>query len=82
MQKLKEELERKNKHFDFQFTNKEYDYIMENARLKPLEKQVLNLRRQDKTIVAIGLELGLSDSGVNKIIRRIKNKIVLCILFG
>ena len=44
---LKQELEEKNKHFDFQFTDKEYEYFMANARLKPIEKQVLEMRRKD-----------------------------------
>ena len=41
MQELVELLREKNKHFDFQFTDKEYEYFMANARLKPIEKQVL-----------------------------------------
>ena len=38
MQELVKLLEGKNKHFDFQFTDKEYEYFMANARLKPIEK--------------------------------------------
>ena len=79
---LKKELEGKNKHFDFQFTDKEYEYFMANARLKPIEKQVLEMRRKDMTRVAIALELGTCVSNVDKIIRKIKNKIIKCIVFG
>lgn len=82
MQKLAELLGEKNKHFDFQFTDKEYEYFMANARLKPIEKQVLEIRRKDMTIVAISIELGTCESNVNKIIRKIKNKIIKCIVFG
>lgn len=82
MQKLAELLGEKNKHFDFQFTDKEYEYFMANARLKPIEKQVLEMRRRDMTIVAISIELGTCESNVNKIIRKIKNKIIKCIVFG
>lgn len=82
MQKLAELLGEKNKHFDFQFTDYEYEYFMKNARLKPIEKQVLEMRRKDMTIVAISIELGTCESNVNKIIRKIKNKIIKCIVFG
>jgi len=68
------------KHFDFQFTKSEYDYFMENARFTKIEREVLELKRMEYTSVAIGLELGLSESAVNKIIKRIKNKIVKCIV--
>ena len=82
MQKLAELLGEKNKHFDFQFTDKEYEYFMANARLKPIEKQVLEMRRNDKTRVAIAMELNTCVSNVDKIIRKIKNKIIKCIVFG
>lgn len=78
---LKQELEERNKHFDFQFTDKEYEYFMANARLKPIEKQVLDMRRKDMTRVAIALELNTCVSNVDKIIRKIKNKIIKCIVF-
>ena len=72
----------KNNHFNFQFTNDEYEYFMENARFTDIEKKVLNLRREEKTIVAIALKLGTCESNVNKIIKRIKRKIIMCIMFG
>lgn len=78
---LKQELEERNKHFDFQFTDKEYEYFMANARLKPIEKQILDMRRKDMTRVAIALELNTCVSNVDKIIRKIKNKIIKCIVF-
>lgn len=82
MEELKELLSKENKHFNFQFTDSEYDYFMKNARLTRIEKSVLEMRRKEMTIVAISLELGTCESNVNKIIRRIKNKIVKCIVFG
>ena len=39
------QLESTNKHWDFQFTDEEYEYFMKNARLTKLEKEVLELRR-------------------------------------
>ena len=82
MQKLVELLEEKNKHFDFQFTENEYNYFMQNARFTKIEKQVLELRRQEESITAIAFKLNTCESNVNKIIRRIKNKIIKCIVFG
>lgn len=74
--------ESKWKHWDFQFTDNEYDYFMKNARLTKIEKQVLELRRQEETITAIAYKLGTCESNVNKIIRKIKNKIIRCVVFG
>lgn len=82
VEQLKQHIERKNSHFDFQFTEDEYDYFMKNARLKPIEKEVLQLRRKDISIVTIAFELGMSESNVNKIIAKIKRKIIKCIIFG
>lgn len=82
MEELKELLSKENKHFNFQFTDSEYDYFIKNARLTRIEKSVLDMRRKEMTIVAISIELGTCESNVNKIIRRIKNKIVKCIVFG
>ena len=82
VKQLEKLLAGKNNHFNFQFTNDEYEYFMENARFTDIEKKVLNLRRKEKTIVAISLELGTCESNINKIIKRIKRKIVMCIMFG
>ena len=82
VKQLEKSLERKGSHFNFQFTDNEYDYFMMNARFTEIEKKVLNLRRAEKTIVAIAFELNTCESNVNKIIRRIKRKIVTCIRFG
>lgn len=82
LNEVKSFVERKNSHFDFQFTKEEYDYFMDNARLKPIEKEVLELRRKDMSIVSIAFALHMSESNVNKIIRKIKTKILRCIIFG
>lgn len=76
------QLESSKKHWDFQFTDNEYDYFMKNARLTKIEKQVLELRRKEETITAIAYKLGTCESNVNKIIRKIKNKIIRCVVFG
>lgn len=81
MLKLKElQLECKRKHWDFQFTEDEYRYIFENARLTKREKEVLKLRRNEETITAIAFKMGTCESNINKIIRKIKNKIIKCII--
>ena len=82
VKQLEKLLERKGSHFNFQFTDNEYDYFMANARFTEIEKKVLNLRRAEKTIVAIAFELNTCESNVNKMIKRIKRKIVSCIMFG
>ena len=76
------QLESNRKHWDFQFTDEEYDYFMKNARLTKIEKQVLELRRDEESIIAIADKLGTCESNVNKIIRKIKNKIIRCIVCG
>lgn len=76
------QLESNKKHWDFQFTDDEYDYFMKNARLTKIEKEVLELRRQEESIIAIADKLGTCESNVNKIIRKIKNKIIRCVVFG
>ena len=69
------------KHWDFQFTEEEYDYFFKNARLTKTEKQVLKLRREEESITAIAYKLGTCESNVNKIIRKIKNKIIKSIVW-
>ena len=76
------QLESNRKHWDFQFTDEEYDYFMKNARFTKIEKQVLELRREEESIIAIADKLGTCESNVNKIIRKIKNKIIRCIVCG
>ena len=75
------QLESNRKHWDFQFTDEEYDYFMKNARFTKIEKQVLELRREEESIIAIADKLGTCESNVNKIIRKIKNKIIRCIVW-
>lgn len=71
----------KRKHWNFQFTDEEYDYFFKNARFTKIEKEVLKLRREEETITAIAYKMGTCESNINKIIRRIKNKIIRCIVF-
>lgn len=44
----------KRKHWDFQFTEEEYNYFFKNARLTKLEKQVLTLRRECHSSITVG----------------------------
>lgn len=69
------------KHWDFQFTDEEYNYFLNNARLTKDEKNILMLRRDEESITAIAYKLGTCESNINKKIKKIKNKIIRCIVF-
>lgn len=73
---------RKNKHWDFQFTDEEYEYFLKNARFTKIEKEIIKLRREEESITAIAFKLNTCESNINKKIRKIKNKIIKCIVFG
>lgn len=57
------------------FNKREYDYFIEYCNFTDRQKQILDLRRKGKSIVAISLELYLSERTVNREIKRIKHKI-------
>lgn len=63
----------------FDFTRKELEYILENARFNEIQRRVfsrlidLNGRQ---SIVQISLGENISTATVNRIIRQIKNKIL------
>jgi len=57
------------------FNKNEYDYFIEYCNFTDRQKQILDLRRKGKSIVAISLELYLSERTVNREIKRIKHKI-------
>lgn len=57
------------------FNKSEYDYFIEYCNFTDRQKQILDLRRKGKSIVAISLELYLSERTVNREIKRIKHKI-------
>lgn len=57
------------------FNKSEYEYFIENCNFTDRQKQILDLRRKGKSIIAISLELYLSERTVNREIKRIKNKI-------
>ena len=64
---------------NFDFTQKELEYILANARFNDIQRKVfsrlidLNGRQ---SIVQISLEENISTATVNRIIRQIKNKIL------
>ena len=57
------------------FNKNEYNYFIEYCNFSDRQKQILDLRRKGKSIVAISLELYLSERTVNREIKRIKHKI-------
>ena len=63
----------------FDFTRKELEYILENARFNEIQRKVFN-RLIDlngrQSIVQISLEEHISTATTNRIIRQIKNKIL------
>lgn len=58
------------------FNKFEYDYFIENCNFTDREKEVLDLRRKDKTYIAISMELNMSERTVNRVIKKIKAKIL------
>lgn len=72
--KLEEE-----KRINFDFTQKELDYINKNARFNEIQQKVFN-RLTDingrQTIVKISIEEHISTATVSRIIKQIKRKIV------
>ena len=72
--KLEEE-----KRINFDFTQKELDYINKNARFNEIQQKVFN-RLTDingrQTIVKISIEEHISTATVSRIIKQIKRKIL------
>lgn len=79
MQAPKKLEEEKDVKINFDFTQKELDYILENARFNDIQRKVFN-RLVDlngrQSIVQISLGENISTATVNRIIRQIKNKIL------
>ena len=74
--KKKEELKKENSIKLIQFTKKEYDYFCEKCMFSDLQEKILADRIKDKSIIEIAIKYNISDSKVNKEIRKIKNKIL------
>ena len=63
----------------FDFTRKELDYILENARFNEIQRKVFSRLTDLKgrqSIVQISLGENISTATTNRIIRQIKNKIL------
>lgn len=76
LKKLKEEKDVK---INFDFTRKELEYILENARFNQIQRKVFN-RLTDidgrQSIVKISIEEHISTATVSRIIKQIKKKIL------
>lgn len=57
------------------FNKNEYDYFIEYCNFTDRQKEILDLRRKGKSIVAISMETYLSERTINREIKRIKHKI-------
>lgn len=74
--KLEEEKDVKVK---FDFTKKELEYILENARFNEIQRKVFNRltdTRGRQTIVQISMEENISTATVSRIVKQIKSKIL------
>ena len=63
----------------YDFTQKELDYINENARFNEIQQRVfdrLTDRKGRQTIVKISMEENISTATVSRIIKQIKKKIL------
>lgn len=63
----------------YDFTQKELDYINENARFNEIQQRVfdrLTDRKGRQTIVKISMEENISTATVSRIIKQIKKKII------
>lgn len=64
---------------NYDFTQKELDYINENARFNEIQQRVfdrLTDRKGRQTIVEISMEENISTATVSRIIKQIKKKIL------
>ena len=59
----------------FDFTRTEYEYFIHECPFTDDEKEVFDLRRKGKSIVAISLELNMSESTVSRRIKSITKKV-------
>ena len=59
----------------FDFTRTEYEYFLAECPFTDDEKEVFDLRRKGKSIVAISLELNMSESTVSRRIKSITRKV-------
>ena len=59
----------------FDFTRTEYEYFLAECPFTEDEKQVFDLRRRGKSIIAISLELNMSESTVSRRIKSITKKV-------
>lgn len=58
------------------FNKSEYDYFIENCNFNERQKEILNMRRQGKSIIEISLSTYLSERTINREIKKIKHKIL------
>ena len=72
-------LEEKDVKINFDFTKKELEFILENARFNDIQRKVFN-RLTDidgrQSIVKISIEENISTATVSRIIKQIKKKIL------
>lgn len=65
----------KNNFKKLDFNKIEYEYITEYCNFSERQKQILDLRRKGLSIVAISLEIYVSERTINREIQLIKEKI-------
>lgn len=72
----KNKLEEKRKKIKLDFTKKEYDYFCENCMFSELQEDILKDRIKGLSRIEIGFKYNISESKLDKEIRKIKNKIL------
>ena len=58
------------------FTKQEYDYFCRECMFTDLQEKILKLRIRGYSIVYVSMELNISESTVNREIKKIKKKIL------
>lgn len=69
-------LEEKKEKIKLDFTKKEYDYFCENCMFSELQENILKDRIKGLSRIEIELKYNISESKLDKEIRKIKNKIL------
>lgn len=72
----KNKLEEKKEKIKLDFTKKEYDYFCENCMFSELQENILKDRIKGLSRIEIEFKYNISESKLDKEIRKIKNKIL------
>ena len=60
----------------FEFTKEEFDTICKNAMLNEELTKIFEMKIKDYSITKIAMEMGMSESTVNRRVKQLKRKII------